>query len=64
MKQWDQGKGGAKTVSVTQAGVNGGVEEKYEVNGGTLMVNAAIMDEGNGPQNAPWIVELPLSGRK
>lgn len=26
----------------------------------TLMVNAAIMDENNEPNNAPWIIELEL----
>lgn len=26
----------------------------------TLMVNAAIMNEGNKPENAPWLIELPL----
>jgi hypothetical protein len=50
-------------VTIAKAGVDGAESTRCEFYAGqdTLMVNAAIMDDGNQPSNAPWVVELMLA---
>jgi hypothetical protein len=50
-------------VTIAKAGVDGAESTRCEFYAGqdTLMVNAAIMDGGNQPSNAPWVVELMLA---
>lgn len=48
-------------LKVSKTGCEG-LADDFNITRGvsTLMVNAAIMDEGYKPVNAPWVVELPL----
>jgi hypothetical protein len=50
-------------VTIAKAGVDGAESTRCEFYAGqdTLMVNTAIMDGGNQPSNAPWVVELMLA---
>ncbi|EME79900.1 uncharacterized protein MYCFIDRAFT_64415 [Pseudocercospora fijiensis CIRAD86] len=51
----------AKSIEFSKAGTDEKVVTASHARGqNTLMVNAAIMDEGNKPVNAPWFVRLPL----
>uniref|UniRef100_A0A2D3UWJ8 Related to metallophosphoesterase domain-containing protein 2 n=1 Tax=Ramularia collo-cygni TaxID=112498 RepID=A0A2D3UWJ8_9PEZI len=66
VKKWDdevrkEGDGMCQ-VAFSQAGTDLECQQASIVKGkSTLMVNAAIMNESNKPENAPWLVELPLN---
>ncbi|KJY00167.1 ser/Thr protein phosphatase family protein [Zymoseptoria brevis] len=67
LKKWDQ-EGGKRDgeqlpVKFSRAGIDGpGGRLMLKRGESTLMINAAIMNDHNKPENAPWLIELPLSG--
>jgi predicted phosphodiesterase len=67
VKQWngvnDNGNGDECQVTWTQAGSGVGGKARFVRGKKTLMINAAIMNESNKPENAPYVVELSL-GKK
>lgn len=62
--QWessfDTGPRANPSISVTQAGVDGPVGETRDLDGGTLVVHASIMDGHHTPANALSVIDLAL----
>lgn len=66
LRQWsdDEAYGSAATARQAKIWALGETESHHQItpDAETLMINAAIMDDGGKPTHSPWVVELELRG--